>query len=193
MVLKSLEYPLLATTMTKTELGQIMSTILKIGLSRSGICRNISRDAVFSINKYFGFDINHLFVTRGIRKLKMFLSPQGTTTAHLITTSLHYYQKEVGLGEEAFTHECGKEAIRYVTSGWITSLGDFLHSYNIQLTKHHKNPFRFRDDNYLMALAITKGIKGQQLKLFNCCRIILKVELLSDIITADGQKVKPNI
>lgn len=71
MIMKTMEYPLLATTISESELEGIMSILLQVGLSKSGICRNISRKAVYSSTKYFGFGIKHLYVTQGILKLKL--------------------------------------------------------------------------------------------------------------------------
>lgn len=73
MIMKTLEYPLLATIMTERDLDNIMSILLKVRLSKSGICRTISRKLVYSSKKYFGFGIRHLFATQGISKLKLLI------------------------------------------------------------------------------------------------------------------------
>jgi hypothetical protein len=69
LVMKTIEYPLIAKTMTKTQLDRVVIPFLQIGLPRSGICRTISRSLVFSSIKYQGFGICHTFVTQGARKL----------------------------------------------------------------------------------------------------------------------------
>jgi Reverse transcriptase (RNA-dependent DNA polymerase) len=47
-IMKSVEYPLLATTMTKKQLDYVVSPILKAGLPKAGVCRTIARELVFS-------------------------------------------------------------------------------------------------------------------------------------------------
>jgi Reverse transcriptase (RNA-dependent DNA polymerase) len=58
-VMKTIEFPLLATTFSKKQLDQVMQPILKVGLPKAGICRNMGRDAIYSSKKFLGFGINH--------------------------------------------------------------------------------------------------------------------------------------
>lgn len=98
MIIKSLEYSMLASTLSQSDLHAVMSCILKVGLSKSGICRTIAREAVYATNKYFGFDINDLYVTQGIRKLRLLMNPQTVTTRHLLSTAFDLLCLEAGVG-----------------------------------------------------------------------------------------------
>jgi Reverse transcriptase (RNA-dependent DNA polymerase) len=193
MILKSLEYSMLASTLSQSDLNAVMSCILKVGLSKSGICRTIAREAVYATNKYFGFNINDLYVTQGIRKLRLLLNPQTFTTRHLISTALDLFCAEAGVGINVFESKWYDLIITYTTTGWITSLGKFLFDYNITLHKKDENQLRFQRDDFLMNKAMECGVKGKDLKLFNACRLFLQVILISDIITADGKSIKKHI
>jgi Reverse transcriptase (RNA-dependent DNA polymerase) len=73
-IMKSLEYPLLATTLTRNQLDSIMRPILRIGLPRSGICQKISRKVAFSSLDFQGLGLVHPYFTQGVRKLLLFTS-----------------------------------------------------------------------------------------------------------------------
>jgi hypothetical protein len=98
MIMKTIEYPLIATTMTKTQLDRVVIPILQIGLPRSGICRTISRSLVFSSTKYQGIGICHPFVTQGARKLLQLFSFESKFTQELVSIAYNTTMIESGLG-----------------------------------------------------------------------------------------------
>jgi hypothetical protein len=53
-IIKSIQYPLLATTMTEAECNAIMAPLLAHRLSGSGIVRTMKRDVVYDPQKYQG-------------------------------------------------------------------------------------------------------------------------------------------
>ena len=56
-----------------------------------------------------------------------------------------------------------------------------------------RNP-RFEGDQYLNQLLISShDISGDDIRVFNYCRLFLKVEMISDILTADGKSVRQDI
>ena len=54
---KTLEYSLLATSLTEKQCNKLVSVILSAGLPKSGICRNIARTPLFSSTKFHGFGL----------------------------------------------------------------------------------------------------------------------------------------
>jgi hypothetical protein len=79
--------------------------------------------------------------------------------------------------------------------GWIANLWKFVSVYRIDI-KRTNTPikFRIRQDSYLVQKVFEEGqwTKTQKNE-FNICRLYLKVELLSDIITAKGTHIKRHI
>jgi hypothetical protein len=61
-ILKTLEYLMVATTMTEREWEYIMTPVLKVGLPRSGIVHNFPRDVLYGPKTFQGFGILY---TRG--------------------------------------------------------------------------------------------------------------------------------
>jgi hypothetical protein len=86
-----------------------------------------------------------------------------------------------------------------VTNGWISTLWEFLSEIDdikvIRMDDTRNRAFRFEGDQYLMRLLLLTldHVSGNDIKTFNYCRLFLKVELLSDIITADGKAVRHDI
>ena len=53
-VLKTLEYPILALTLTEAECSKIMAPVRTGGLSNIGICRSMARSLVYGPTKIKG-------------------------------------------------------------------------------------------------------------------------------------------
>jgi hypothetical protein len=165
--MKTLEYPLLSTNISEVDLDSIMSIILQVGLSKSGICRNITRKAVYSSNKYFGFGIKHLFMTQGLLKLKLFLQPKSYLTQHLIQTAWECSRLESGLGHHFFQHPLSKQIKHYVTQSWMLTLWEFLDRYNIELQNLTPECRRFVGDDFIMKKLIPFKLAKKDIRIFN--------------------------
>lgn len=68
-ILKTIEFPLLTTSISKSQFQFIMAPILLSALPRAGICRNMHRDVIYSLPMHQGMGIQDPFVTQGICKL----------------------------------------------------------------------------------------------------------------------------
>lgn len=100
---------------------------------------------------------------------------------------------EAGVGEGIFNHHHFQEINKYVTNGWILSMGELLHHSNIRLVPQVDNVFRFCNDDYLMSMVMDKGVRGKDLQSFNMSQSYLQVELISDIINADRGSIRHSI
>jgi hypothetical protein len=68
-IMKTIEYPLLATSMSKQDITFIMAPILLSALPRAKICRYLSRDVIYTLPMHHGMGLQNPFYTQGIRKL----------------------------------------------------------------------------------------------------------------------------
>jgi Reverse transcriptase (RNA-dependent DNA polymerase) len=190
-IMKTIEYPLAATLMTRKEIHHALSPALNVGLSKSGICKKISRNIIFCPNKFQGFGIKDPYVTQGIRKLELLFNPYNQLTQELIQESWRRTEQEVGIGPNFFQQAFSTyKAI--TTKSWITSLWEFLSDIGVQLQKLDTiNRFRTETDSYLMqrVCEIREWTNDDKI-IFNNCRLYLRVELLSDIMTANGSKIR---
>jgi hypothetical protein len=121
MIWKSIEYPFLATVLSKSELDRIVSPILCTGLTRSGIMRNISRDMDCAKECHQGLGMIHLFVTQGLRKLSAWFVCSSTLTTSLITCSWESCTIQCGLGEN-FLCQPYKLIGAMIDRCWISTL-----------------------------------------------------------------------
>jgi Reverse transcriptase (RNA-dependent DNA polymerase) len=192
-IMNTINYAMPATTLSKTQLEMIMKPILDAGLSRAGICRKMARTVVYAQRKYLGLGIKHPYITQGIRKIEALFNQSQTTTLSLIEATWLRMQNECGIGPH-FLEESNTKFHQLATTGWLRSLWEFASTYDIKIrriTNGTERSFRNEKDSYIIqevCRANKWGIKD--LLKFNCCRLYLRVEMTSDILTADGKKIK---
>ena len=66
-VMKKLEYPLVALTLTEEDCATIMAPILESGLPKAGICRNTPRALLYSNREHQGMGLHSLHTKMGIQ------------------------------------------------------------------------------------------------------------------------------
>jgi hypothetical protein len=76
-ILKTLEYPMTATTISETEWEGIMVPLLKAGLPRAGISSKFPRDILYGPTTIQGFGVFHLWYHHQLKHLIVLL-PSGT-------------------------------------------------------------------------------------------------------------------
>lgn len=187
-VFKSIEYPLPATTMSLKQCETIVRPILQIGLPRSGICRNISRQVAFSSTQYKGLGLQHPYMTQGIQKLLVLLDDPAGLTNKLVRISLELCAYESGLGNTFmlydYTHY--KHCLTY---GWIVSLWEFVSHYNVRL---HCHDAEHNLQEHRIMQHIHQIPPGQQ-RIFNYCRLYLGIEYVRELFNSDLRKVRKSI
>ncbi len=196
-VMKTIEYSLPASVLAQAEYDSLMSLLLKTGLSKAGICRNISRAVAFASISHQGLGIKNPFWTQGICKLIVLLDQGQQITQQLIDVSWARMVQETGLGSN-FWHFPYQRMHKLLTKGWVMSIWEFLStSESIKVTRRdnlmNRTP-RFKGDRYIMqAILEQTNITGDELRMINYCRIYLQVELISDIATADGKFIRQDV
>jgi hypothetical protein len=115
-------------------------------------------------------------------------------TQQLVDVSWGKTIRESGLGPTFWQNKYAAAA-PLVTKGWISAIWEFLNeSPDIILQRtdglFHQD-LRFPGDDYLMKMVLTNtDVRGDELRTINYCRRFLKIELLSDILTADGKHIR---
>jgi hypothetical protein len=190
-VMRTLEYPLPALTLTEKECRHIMAPVLQRGLSSSGICRNMAHDVVYVPLEFQGFGLNFPYTTQGIDHIEVLIQhgQANTITGQLIRASLEEAKLEVGLGGGLFMQDFKKFG-KLATPGWITHTWDFLHKYSMTAEDTTK-PLKLRrvGDAFLTQAFYENGIKGAALAQANWCRLYLQAITLSDIMTGDQKEI----
>ena len=188
-IMKSLEYPLPALTLTYKECNKIM-TIVKKGLfNASRICTAMPNDVVYGPVEEGGLNLHHLYTTQGlfqIEKFVKFLSTD-TITGKLLRVTYELCILEVGIGRNLFDlpfHQFGF----LLSDSWIKHLWKFTDSRGISITDRTTIfPLQARiGDVFLMEAFSEQGYSTKQMLILNRCRIHLQVLQLSDIMNGYG-------
>ena len=135
MALKSIEYPLPATTLTKKECNDIMWSLIKNFLPRMGINRYMRRDVVYALPESQGLGLKDIYLTQGISHICELVEHvwKGSITSHLMQTSLEYLRLELGVNISIFNTGIDKYKHLNLTPSWILHTWTFMSENNITL------------------------------------------------------------
>jgi hypothetical protein len=190
-ILRTVDYGLLSTTFTRKQCNTLTNIILCATLPKSGICRSISRKPVFSSAKYQGFGIKHPYYTQGYRKLEMMINSNDELGNKLISEAIITTALESGLGPNFLAFKVTR-INDIIEKTWISSLWQFLHDCKIKLVNNGKYEGRFKNDWYIMQL-VPEDSNKEAIKDMNFCRLNLRVELISDILSLNGKFIRKNV
>ena len=190
-IMKSLEYPLLALTITDKECKRIMTPVLEASLTKSHVNRNFPRSVVYGPTNEKGLGMKNLYTTKGLTQISaivQYITDNDNITGKLLRTSIELAKMELGTGRNIFTCNYWKyEAL--MTESWIKSVWKFMWEKGISLRERcTKNITRKREnDALIMEDILNEGnFSRTELQHINRCRIHLQVSTLSDITTGDG-------
>ncbi len=192
-VMKSLEYPLMATSLSKAQCDKIMKPIRASALPAIGINRHLTLAVVHGPQKYQGVGIPDLWTVQGI--LKLWLAIQHgdaqTITGNQLRASMELHTIEIGLPGQL----CQQQYQTYghlATTSWLKHLWEFCDDSNLQMTTTTpKLTLAREDDEFLMRQFSAYGYKNEQLRQLNLCRLYCHAICLSDITTGDGRRIHP--
>ena len=103
-ILKILEYPLMATTLSRKQCKDLMKPILKAGLQKSQVQCNMPRAIVHGSLAVQGFDLHHLHSTQTIQHLQALMrhGTRTTVTSQLLQATMQGLQLELGFCQHLF-------------------------------------------------------------------------------------------
>jgi ribonuclease HI len=191
-IMKTLEYPMLATTITEKEWDFIMSPIRKSGLPKIQVASNFPSKVLYGPKKFQGMGIMHPFYTQEMSHLALCLyeGENQTITGELLRASMEQLLLELGTPGKLLQLDYSKLE-NIATDCWIKTVWKFAWENEIEITDTgpQLEPYRW-NDQFLMEEFARKGKKGHELKKLNECRMFLEVTNLSEITSADGKKIK---
>jgi hypothetical protein len=188
---RTVEYPMMATSLTKAQCETVMRPFLNAGLSASGVVRSIPRAVAWGPLRYQGLDIRHLYTTQGVEHLLAILrhGTRQTLTGQLIRTSMEELQLETGLSKSFLSYSYSEYGI-LATRSWIAATWKFLSDSSITVVDPFPKPTpACSNDSFLMERFLAHGYRGADLRELNECRMHVHALRISDICTADGKLV----
>jgi hypothetical protein len=133
-IMKTLEYPLMATSLSQKQCDEIMQPILDAGLAALGISRKMNRDVVYGPRKYQGVDIPDLWLLQGILQFWITLAhgDAATITGSSVRAVLALHTIELGLPGSFLLHDYDTYS-HLATNTWLKNLWHFCHQSNKHL------------------------------------------------------------
>ena len=197
MVMKSIEYPLSVTTLNEKECNDLMWKLIKEFLPKAGINRYVRRDILFAPVQCQGFGLNDPYITQGAMHVSDIIEHlwKKTVTGHFIRTILEYMRLEIGSNISILESDYYKYDDILLTKTWVQSTWQFMSDKKVTINDSTKTikPERERDTAIMDHIYKHTELSSKERKTFNKCRIYLKVFLISEICTGDGQYILENI
>ena len=190
-IMRTIEYPLVETTITEDRFKWIMSPILEAGLPAAGICRKINQDFVYGPKLYQGLGLNKPHVTKDISHIKIMFTHMNykTITGQLLTTSYEYLQLETGLSNP-LKHQYRDLGAYNSTKTCLSDLWSFCESNGLLLTSEHPISFlQSEGDKELMPLLFKTGYRKTELSILNRCRKYLQILTISEVVHGDSKTI----
>ena len=192
--LKSLEYPMSATTISKKEWDQILQPAIQWVLPKIGLARNTPRDMLYSPLATQGFGALHPWHKQEITHIMDFLdeTTNNSLTGKLMQATVEQLRMEVG-SNLSFMEMDYLLYEKLATESHIKLLWRYCNLFEIGLpTPQNAIPLLRQEDSLLIDDFIRCGIKGKDLERANQCRLWLRAFSAADIATCDGRSISQN-
>jgi hypothetical protein len=187
-ILRTIEYPLVALTLSRKQCAHIMAPILQELLASVRVQRNLARVLVYGPNRYECLGINDPWAIKLILHLQCILRhcSRGTVTSMWLHATMEDLTLELGSATPFW--QLDYTTWHYLaTPSWIKDTWGDLHSSDLTL----KGPMALikpqrTNDVFLMDSFVARGLPPEELVWLNEVRMYKQVTRLSDITSADG-------
>ena len=189
-IIKSIEYPLVACTLSKEECITVMTPILDAALPRANIAARFARASLYGPIQYQGLGLHNPYISQGIRHIKDIVEQQwkNTVTGQLIQGTIESAQLESGLYCPIFWNP--REINWWNTSNtWIIQTHQFCCEHKISIQTGKAITPQCEGDRSIMAELDKQGYTKAEMCNFNRCRLYLQVTSLSEITNGKGTQM----
>ena len=193
--MKTLEYPLCATTLTRQECNRLVKSIHDAAFPKAHLCRTIPHDIRYGSKDALGLGLDDLYISQGLDKIIFFMEEiNGKSMSRpLLRANFEWAMIHVGIGEKSLFDINYNDFGHLLPRTWIKSLWEFVHIYKVKMPTYDFLLKQRRDgDLFLMESFHQTGFSKKQLIKLNRCRLYLQVELLSDITDGTGDRIHPS-
>jgi len=187
-LLKKLEYPLMATTLSRQECDQIMRPVLKVTLPAIGLNHHFPWKMVYGHNDHHGLALLHLYDTQGFRHLMAVLQfgDMPSTTGQLLQHSYEALQLELGLPGEILQYPFAAWK-DMVTPTWLTHTWQYASEHEIKIVSGQTSLKLLCMNNQFLNLAFWQhGFRGRTLMILNKCQMWLQVLTVAELVDGYG-------
>ena len=193
-VVKKLEYPLLALTLTREECDYILRPLYTAILPKTRINRHFSRAMLRAPGGLLGLEFPCLYTQQVVSHVECLLRHGGndSITGQLLEATIEVAKTELGQGGSLFQQDFLKTGF-LLTNSWIAGVWHELVTNEIEF--HETTPslhLRREHDQFLMTLFAQHDYPKYQLRQLNQCRIYLRVTCVSDLCNGHGDVIMPH-
>jgi len=192
-IFKSVEYVLPATSMSDAECKKIDTMLHKTFLPRIGIIRTMSIAYRSAPSRYQGLGSLHTSSRQFILKTKNFLQHANSETqlGKSITNTLESLHLLMGINTPLFDLSYDDYGFLAETT-WITNLWQKSSEYGLKISGSYVKPNIIRTGDFsLMEELVQSGMMTPaEMLSVNRCRIYLRAQNFSDIVTGDGLRIR---
>ena len=191
---KSLEYPLVATCISESQLNRVYSSLLCTALPKANFVRSLPRAVVFGPISHQGLGLPHPYIFQMVKHIQEIVNQLWRTkeAPSLLRSNLEVMQLEAGTSDNLFGGNAFEITWFNTTNSWIIQTLQFCRKHKIVLDI----PFlkllpQCQKDKFIMEELATAGFSKQSLIRLNRCRLYYHVVTLSDITTGQGTSLRP--
>ena len=192
-IIKKLEYPLLALTLTREQCDNILKPLLRIALPKTRINRNFCRKTLRAPGGFLGLNFPCLYHSQVIAHMECLLrhGGQSTITGRLLEGSIEVAKAELGLPGKLFSHSASNLS-HLITHSWIRDIWHEIQDNEITFSEQTPDlQVKRENDQFIMKAALELELSPLQLRMINKCRIHLQVTTFSDLCSGDGFYLLP--
>jgi hypothetical protein len=186
----------MAMTFSKMQCAQIQAPALRAVLPKLPLNRNTARTIIHGPLLYGGMDLPHLYTLQGLYQLKFLLGHLHAQdkTCKLLLISHGSLRLLIGTSSN-FLNSAYSRCHFLACPMWFTSVWKFMSKLHLQL--HIQQvwlpPSPTGADVNLMDYFLSMDLSSTRLISINRCRVLLQILLLSDIVSADGRQLIPQV
>ena len=189
-IIKSIEYPLVACTLSKEECISVMTPVLDAALPRSNFAARFARASLYGPVQYQGMGLHNPYISQGIRHIKDIVEQvwKNTVTGQLIQGTIESAQLESGLYSPIFWNP---QKIKWWNTGntWIIQTHQFCCEHKISIQTGDAILPQCVEDRSIMAEFDKLGYTKTEMRNLNRCRLYLQVTSLSEITNGRGTQI----
>ena len=192
-IMKKLEYPLLAMTLTREQCDNILKPLLRTALPRTRINRNFCGKTLRAPGGFLGLNFPCLYTSQVIAHMECLLrhGGQSTITGRLLEGTIEVAKAELGFPGKLFSHSAS-EFSHLLTSSWIKDIWHEIHDNKMTFIEHTDDlQLKRENDQFIMTAVLKLPLTPKQIRTINKCRIHLQVYTFSDLCSGDGFYLLP--
>lgn len=194
-IMKTIEYPLVATTFSRKQIDQIMQPILQVILQKCGIQKYFPRSLLYGSIRAQGCNLHDPWATQLIEHVQAILRHQSkdTPSADLHIETMELVQCHVGTGSNFWSLPFNKYGC-LAPDGWMKTTWEAMDETPLELRGPDLAfPTLRTNDRHIMEVFADMEDDDLILQSLNECRLFLGVTTVAEIATADGLRLEQEI